>query len=636
MRALLLFTAMLVLLAQSVLAAHHRAPISVAVALIAADVAHDPYAIMTAHYQATGGLQRWKQLTTSYATGRVIYDGLSGTFKSWERDPLQSRLEEDFGIIRQVQGDNGVNAWRLDYNGQLELVRDPETLKRRELARLLSNFEHLNRQSRVFSLTLEGREQFNGHPCYVVRMENTLNTDITRYYVSVENLLMLASTTRQPDIAISSSYRDYRRIDGFLIAFHQSDDISPRQKHRETQLTSLVLNPDLDDAIFEVPQAQPPAIKFPSGQQQVTIPIMLVEGAIYIRVTIDNSCGWWLLDSGASNSVIDAGYARSLNLSPSGWIKGFGYGDNFDLSLVQLPGLSVGSKTEELHMAAHVVMSYAGLSDASYEPCLCGILGYDFISRFVVRIDYGHQYLTLHHPDWLPDSAPHEWVDAPLKYHMFTVPVCVDDTYCGRWSLDLGAERSSINAPYIQRHHALQDQRARGVEHVNKGLVSHSIDKLARFTSLEVGGWKLDRPVISLSAPVTVGSATMGELVGNLGASQLQNFILWLDYPQQRVAFEAGVLFGNSEQLDKSGMLVGMSYTQQPMISFVAADSPAQRCGFVAGDLIIAIDGQSVDLYGGVRKIRQLLRQSAGCCYEFRLQRGQDFQVITLCLENLL
>jgi hypothetical protein len=83
MRALLLSTLVLLLLAPSVLAANRIPPASVGVAILARDVAcaPDPYTIMVAHYQASGGLERWQQLTTSYASGSVIYDGLNGTFK---------------------------------------------------------------------------------------------------------------------------------------------------------------------------------------------------------------------------------------------------------------------------------------------------------------------------------------------------------------------------------------------------------------------------------------------------------------------------------------------------------------------------------------------------------------------------
>ncbi|MDY0189282.1 MAG: aspartyl protease family protein [Desulfuromonas sp.] len=639
MRVLLLATLVLSLLAAPVQADNRIVSASVGVAILARDVASAPdaYAIMAAHYQASGGLKRWQQLTRSFASGSVIYDGLRGSFKCWERHPLQTRLEEDFGSIRQVQGDSGVSAWRLDYNGQVELLRDPETLTRRELARHLSNFEHLQRQSRLFSLHLDGQQQRNGQLCYVVRLENSLNSDVTRFYLATDTLLMVASHTHQPDIEITSSYSDYRKIAGLWLAFHQSDDISPRQKHYETQITTLVLNPPIEATTFAVPEAQLPELKFPHSQHSVAVPILLVDGAIYLQVTINNSRGWWLLDSGASSSIIDADYAKSLQLQSSGWIRGFGYGDNFNLSLVQLPGLSVGDKNNELHLAAHVVMAYAGLTSASYEPQMCGILGYDFISRFVARIDYGQQQITLYDPHRLPAAVVKHWLDAPLKYRMFTLPVCIDDNYCGRWSIDLGAERSSVNAPYVQQHRHLAQLRANGLEHVSKGLTTPSIDKLVRFTSLEVAGWQLDDPVISLSMPVATGSSTMGELAGNLGAAQLQNFVLWLDYPNQRVAFMRGAQFGVREQLDRSGMLVGMSTdNQQPMISFVAPDTPAHRGGFVAGDKIVAIDGQPVASYGGVRNIRNLLRNPAAICYEFQLQRAGASVTLQLYLEDLL
>ncbi|MEA3465350.1 MAG: aspartyl protease family protein [Thermodesulfobacteriota bacterium] len=594
----------------------------------------NPHAIFCAHYQATGGLQRWQALRSSYSEGNVTYDGLSGTVKIWEQRPIQVRVEEDYGVIRESSGDSGECAWRLDYNGQLEVMRDPETLKRRQLAYYLSDFEHLNPHSSIFSLTLEAASDIDGRPCHVVCMKNSINSDVTWYYFAVDNLFLLASITHQPDIEIHSRYSDFRQVDGLSIPFSQRDDIHPRQKHRETKLTHVEIDPNLAASRFVVPEAQPTAITFPAGCAALQIPFLLAQGAIYLPVTVKNDTKWWVLDSGASSSVIDEDYARGLGLVPRGQIKGFGFCDNFDMSFVAVPQLQIGSTPSLLSLGAHTVMAYAGLADSSYEPLRYGILGYDFLSRFIVRIDYARRILTLYSPQH-SQVADGQWIDAPLTYRMFTLPVQIDDRHSGRWSIDIGAEHSSFYAPYAQRHHLLDRARAR-VEHVSQGLSGLSIDYFVRFESLTIAGFRLERPILSVPGGQGVGMSTVGELAGNLGASVLDRFILWLDYSRQRVRFEPGELYSQPVEVDKSGLLVGMSHHGQPMVSYVAAGSPAMQDGFVAGDIIEAIDGRAVASYGGVLPIRKLLLQQTGRCYRFKVQRAGELLELTLCLQDIL
>ncbi|OQY20299.1 MAG: hypothetical protein B6I36_01545 [Desulfobacteraceae bacterium 4572_35.1] len=607
--------------------------------LVALD-SEDPYAIMHAYYKASGGLKRWQNLTSSYSAGSVVYDDLQGTFKLWEHDPLQYRLEEDFDVISQVHGDSGERAWRLDYNNQLELPRDPETLNRRLLASYLSSFEHLRHDSSIFTLHIEPQAQIDDQLCYVVRLDNTINSDVTRYFFSVKSLRLLATKTRQPDVEIYTSFSDYRSVDGFTIPFHQSEDISPRQKHHETQITYMELNPTIASAKFAVPDAHPPAVTFchDSGgdTNKIEIPFFSVNGIIYLQVTIAGDTGWWLLDSGASSTVIDSDYALRLRVEPKGSIKGFGYGGNFNLTFVSLPGLSVAGRAGMVQLGAHTVMAYKDLSESSYEPTINGILGYDFLSHFVLCVDYGRQIITMYEPDSFLPKECDRWLDAPLQYHMFTLPVIIDNKYVGRWSLDLGAERSSFNAPYVLSYPELNRLALNGVESVSKGLVAPIVDRLVRFASLHIGDLRIDNQVISLPGAAARGSATIGELAGNLGVAQLKNFVLWLDYTRQRVCLQRGALFNLPEELDKSGMLVGLTNNDEPMISFVAEGSPAAIAGIKAGDLIVNINGKDALELGGVHAIRKLLRRQAGNCYTFVLQRGSVVVDIELCLKDML
>ena len=601
------------------------------------DQLDDPYAVFRVHYQATGGLHRWQAVQSSYSAGKLRCDALHGNFKLWQQEPLQSRLEEDYTFIRQIYGDSGDISWHFDHNGQVDLFRDPATLQRRQLAKYLSKFEHLNRQSTIFTLTLEDSADIGATACYVVRLDNTINSDVIRYYFAIDTLYLIASVTTQPDIEISSRYADFRQVDGLIMPFYQKDDIAPRQKQRETWLTTVKINPHIDAQLFAVPVAEPPKIIWSKNgavaeSTGVEIPFKFMDGAIYLPVTLGSNSGWWVLDSGASNTVIDADYAQSLHLPAQGQIKGFGFGANFDLSFVKLPPMVVGQDKQIVQVAPHYATSYRGLTANSYEPKINGIIGYDFLSRFMVRIDYASKTLTLYDAKTDP---PLPWLDAPLKYRMFTVPVTIDGALHGRWSVDLGAERTSFHYPYVQNNSRLR-QLSGGVESVSKGLAGYLFSRLYRFHNLQIGDVSIDDPVISVPDKATHGSTTIGELAGNLGSSVLRNFVIWLDYSRQRICLQPGALLGEPIAEDRSGMLVGMSDNNQPMISFVATTGPVAQAGFIAGDLIVAIDGKKVDEFSGVHEIRQLLCGDIGVCFTFVLQRGAETVTLKLCLEKLL
>ncbi|MBN2645280.1 MAG: aspartyl protease family protein [Desulfuromonadaceae bacterium] len=590
----------------------------------------DPYALFEAHYQATGGLERWRALHSSYQEGTVREDGLNGTFRQWWCEPLQTRLEADFGIIRQSEGDNGRVAWYLDTNGQRDFQRDVQTLQRRELARRLAQFEHLSRNSVIFSLSMEAPATLEDHRCQVVRLENRLNSDVSWYYFDGRTLNLLAARTRLPDLTLVSRYDDFRTVDGLVVAFHQRDEMSPRNKVREVWLKRLDLNPTIASQRFVPPSPRPTPVYFAGGQSEVTLPFRLVDGAIYLPVTLNNDTRWWLLDSGASGTVIDADYARSCGLEVKGEISGFGYGDPFAVHFTTLPTVRVGKAPNTVTLAPHTVMACSGLVQGTYEPTCHGILGYDFLSRVVVRIDYAHRQLTLF-PLNTPPALP--WRDAPLKYRMLTLPVLVDGCLSGSWCVDTGAEYSAFFAPSAQRYRL---RERKGVEQLSLGIGGWRIDRLVRFDGLQLAGMHIERPVLSVPSAGDGGMRSVGELDGTLGASTLRHFVLWLDCSRQKLALMPGDDFNAPQALDKSGLLVGLSHDGVPMVSFVASGTPAQRAGFVAGDLIEAIDGRPVDQFDGARAIRALLRKEVGRCYRFQLRRDGEVRELQLCLEELL
>ena len=604
------------------------AVILTAVTGFAQNTLSDPYVIFQKHYDAIGGLQRLKAIKTFYCEGTTIYDGLEGRFKEWGKRSLKYRLEEDYSVITQVSGDNGKFSWLRDTNGKILIQRDEETIKRREIRKLLEDFEHLDPDSDKFSLAFESIQKINETDCYVVKMVNTINRDVTWNYFDLKTFYKVKSVTRQPDISVHSTFSDYRETDGVKHPFYEESIIFPRDKREVVRLSCFLINPEIDPSIFEPPEKDVRDFRFISPGMSEHIRFRLNENNIYLPVRIRSEERVWLLDSGASMSVIDADYAESLGLEPEGGIKGYGFGNNFELSFVTLPPFQV----KGVQFDPQKVYSFKGLSANFHEPDVAGILGYDFLSRFVVKINYAIKEMSLYDPDRFYYNGPGRVMDAPLKNKTFSVVMTVDGTYSGKWSLDLGAFNTSFHFPFASEHHLLL---RKGVDRISGGMADEYMERTVQFKTADLGGFVVHDPLISVPLEKGKGVGSGGELVGTIGNSLLRYFVIYLDYNRQQVIFEKGVDFDRKFPRDKSGLIIGPNENGLPRILFVAPASPAEAAGFVAGDVIDRINGVDGKNFSGIVSIYELLRKEAGARYTFEVHRNDEIVKIDLVLKDL-
>ncbi len=587
----------------------------------------DPYQIMQQHYAAIGGLQRLKSLVSSHSQGRVHYDGLQGTFKHWEKRPLQHRTEEDYAIITQIEGDSGTFAWFFDTNGQQLIVRDEDTLKRRRISELLDNYEHLDKNSPHFSMTYAGIKIIKNRPCYEVILSNTINTDRSHFFFDTQTLFIARSLYRQPDMEIESFYDDYKSVDGIIMPFHQHNTFHPWEKTEETWITHYSYDPPVTDDFF-LPPERTKGYHFHNDDQAASIPFEFIENLIYLPVAIGGDKQFWVLDSGASMSVIDHDYAEKLGLIVQGSIRGYGFGELFELAFVKVPEYRVG----DIQFDSQKFYVSKGLAAKSYEPAMVGILGYDFLSRFVVEIDYDQKQVTFHSPETFVYQGTGTVLEAPLKYRTFTLPVTVDGKYQSLWSLDLGSYHSSIHYPFAEKH-GLLDRN--GVEIVSQGMSGLSRELNIQFNCLQIDRFQLDRPLLAIPVEKGVGATALGEVGGNLGNSTLSHFHLFLNYPEQKIIMEKGQSYNLVSPRDKSGLIIGRSENNQPMISYISTNSPADKAGLVAGDIIVELAGQAIGPDHPVLPLRDILRGPAGSEIVIHVQRNGQTLVSHIVLEDL-
>jgi hypothetical protein len=589
----------------------------------------DPYEILKRHIAAIGGLERLKAEITNYSEVDITVMGLSGTVKTWSQKPVMNRQEIDLKVFKQVSGDNGQFAWTVDANGKTQIAKDQNALDRRRIAALLAEYENLNPKSQYFDLAFSGVEKVGDKNCYVIRMTNTINSDVAVTYFDTSTFLIERSDDIKPDDQSITVFSDYRDIDGVKVAFHQEVTQTPGDQKTTVQVTVYQPNVEIDPALFEPPSEDVADYQFDSGTSAENIPFEYLLEHIFIPVTLDGKTRLWVLDSGAGISVVDSSFADTLGLKGEGDVVGQGVGGTVSISFVKLPpyvleGVRFDSQTVGC-LNLQPIIGPMGIKVA-------GILGYDCLSRFVVKVDYAHRKLSLYDPKTFAYSGAGVVLDAPLNDNLFTIPITVDGSLSGRCALDLGSGDVTLNYPFA-RDNALLGKK--GVEVMGRGAGGTMVSREVQFETIELAGYTINRPVIEITTSDLEGTFGGSEVVGNVGNYLLRHFVIYLDYANQKVTVEKGANFGSKFPTPKSGLQLQYNESGEVEVMYVAAGTPAQEAGLQVGDVVLEINGIPTRLFAGLSALRDMLSENAGTKYEFFVRRGERIEKHKLTLRYL-
>jgi hypothetical protein len=146
--------------------------------------------------------------------------------------------------------------------------------------------------------------------------------------------------------------------------------------------------------------ADPDAAKLPAAG--IAIPMVDAEPLPLFTATVNGKTGYFMLDTGAPNIVIDPDFAKELGLTlSSGGIGHFAGGRTATVAVTQIQSFSIGGTT--LHDQAATVLPTRGIPFFGIKR-VDGILGTIFLSHYLATIDYPEKRLVLR-----PRSASSAW-----------------------------------------------------------------------------------------------------------------------------------------------------------------------------------------------------------------------------------
>jgi hypothetical protein len=361
------------------------------------------------------------------------------------------------------------------------------------------------------------------------------------------------------------------------------------------------------------------------------VPFTFVDGHIFVDAQVDGHGPYrFAVDTGAGNAVAtDVADALGLKTGPPFDVDGTGE-HTVRARATHIALLRLGAT--DLTDQPAIVIPFDELRNVEGVPGFAGLIGHQLFERYVVRIDYAGETLSLIQP---AAYAPSGGVVVPFTLAGDTPLVEGDvDGMKGRFTIDTGDRGAlSLTAPFVKAH-ALIERYAPRTEGVSGWGIGGPVRAyIVRPKQLRIGSIVITGPVTRLTE-ARHGFFTSDSIAGNIGNGILERYVVTFDFTRRRMVLEPNPGVAESFVYDRSGTWLVQNGPLDTVFDVVAG-GPADAAGLVAGDAIERIDGRAVDELT-LGAVREILRGPPGTRVVLRVKRGSTERDLTIVLRDLV
>ena len=312
-------------------------------------------------------------------------------------------------------------------------------------------------------------------------------------------------------------------------------------------------------------------------------------GIIVLHATLNNLPDTlnFILDSGSGGISLDTLTALyyKLPIEPSdrtvrgiGGIKPIQYYKNGTL---HFPGLDVTNL--DFHINDYEILT------SVYGLRVDGIIGYSFLRRYIVALDYDKQMMSV----YTPGAYKYPKNGTVLKPSFASIPITTHQVQDERTNLlnlyfDTGAGLCVLLSERLMKDSAFLSKNKKSVNTQVEGLIGKINMRLTTMKKMRIGRYKFSK------VPIHVYDDSLNVLgypsvAGLLGSDLLRRFNIVFNYPERLIH-----LSPNSHMRDAFDYsYTGMNYyfiDGKVVITEIQQGSPAEQAGLMPGDVIFGIE----------------------------------------------
>lgn len=280
-----------------------------------------------------------------------------------------------------------------------------------------------------------------------------------------------------------------------------------------------------------------------SGKNRAqTIPIEISEsGHVFLRVRVNNSEPLLFgLDSGFEQSAISAKQAKALNLKLYGEAQVTGGGENTeDISFTKNVAFDLSGVKFKLQEVGVLALDFPSSVPGETTG---GMLGYDFISRFVVEIDFMNKVINLYNPRGYRYRGRANILPIKMLDNYPSIPATVRlpglMPISAMFQIDTGAGNDIFfYSPFVKKHKLL-DSKQETTEADTLGIGGTSKIRIGRATEIRLGQTVIANPGVHFSQ-ATKGDSASTFSAGHIGNGIFRQFKLVIfDQTRRRLILE--------------------------------------------------------------------------------------------------
>lgn len=407
-----------------------------------------------------------------------------------------------------------------------------------------------------------------------------------------------------------------------------------------------------------------------------TIPFQFINNLIVIPVTVNGQQLSFLLDTGVgmtllfNNPSVAKIYFKERN---SFNLTGLGQGEAIQAYLTKGNTLQIG-KIRGVAREVLLVEENNFIFSRRMGTQIDGIIGYDFFKNFPIKIDYNNKKIKVYRDSEF-FSIPSNATNYPLTFYRGKPHI--DLEFSLRDSMDLKApfliDTGSSDALWLfEAEGTIEKTGPLFEDFLGRGINGDIFGDRGKIKSIQMGGHTLKDVKVAYPEMHNFNAIDMlSSRVGSLGGELLSRFVLYLDYPNQRMALKAskrvndpfyynmsgislqynGVELvqrkrNNSNNIvyDENGANRGIEiflrdvirYELQEIIEVAAVrhNSPAAIAGVQKGDILTRINSRRLDDLK-LHEIAGLLQRKPGKKIKLLLRREDAFLTKTFVLTPL-
>ncbi len=312
-------------------------------------------------------------------------------------------------------------------------------------------------------------------------------------------------------------------------------------------------------------------------------------GIVIVKAQLDNFPDTlnFVLDTGSGGISLDsttADYLKLPSIKTEKTIRGIGGIKTVDFSndhILKFPGLPTP------HLDFHI--NDYDLLTSVYGIRIDGIIGYSFLRRYIVRLDYDNLVIEI----FSPGTFKYPRGGYLLKPNFSTLPlqsaVLTDErTIVSRFIFDTGAGLSFLLSKDFVDDSLVFKKSRKFYPTQAEGLGGKRQMTIGVAKEVKVGPYKFKRvPVHVFEDEYNVTSyPLLGGLIGN---DILRRFNVILNYPEQSIYLKPNTHYLEAFDYSYTGLGIYLIDGEIRVID-IMPDSPGDKAGFQPGDIIFSVE----------------------------------------------